>query len=64
MKINKQKLQLAMAKKCLNTYELASLAGVSRNSISSYLSGIRNPRTKTLGKIAKVLEVDVTEIIE
>lgn len=64
MKVSKKKLQLAMAKKCINACELAELTGVSNSLISSYLAGSREPRTKTLGKIAKALSVDVTEIIE
>lgn len=64
MKVSKKKLQLAMAKKCINSCELAELTGVSKSLISSYFAGSREPRPKTLGKIAKVLGVDVTEIVE
>lgn len=64
MKINKQKLQVAMANACLSMDDLAALAEVSRVSISKYLSGKRQPKPKTVGKIAKALNVPVTEIIE
>lgn len=64
MKVNKQKLQIAMANKCLTIGELANMAGVSRISISKYLSGLRNPKPKTLGKIAKVLNVTVEDLID
>lgn len=64
MKINKQKLQIAMANKCMSTDDLVRLSGVSRISISKYLSGMRNPRTKTLGKIAKALDVPVEKLID
>lgn len=64
MKINKQKLQIAMANACLSMDDLAALAEVSRVSISKYLSGKRQPKPKTAGKIAKALNVPVTEIIE
>lgn len=64
MKINKQKLQLAMANACLSMDDLATLAGVSRISIGKYLSGLRNPKPKTLGKIAKALDVPVEKLID
>lgn len=64
MKINKQKLQLAMANACLNMDDLAALAEVSRVSISKYLSGLRNPKPKTIGKIAKALKVPVESLID
>ena len=64
MKINKQKLQLAMANACLNMDDLAILANVSRVSISKYLSGLRNPKPKTIGKIAKALNVPVENLID
>lgn len=64
MKINKQKLQLAMANACLNMDDLAALAEVSRVSISKYLSGLRSPKPKTIGKIAKALNVRVEDLIQ
>lgn len=64
MKVNKQKLQVAMANACLNMDDLAALAEVSRVSISKYLSGVRNPKPKTIGKIAKALNVPVESLID
>lgn len=64
MKINKQQLQLAMANSCLNMNDLAVLAGVSRVSISKYLSGLRSPKPKAVGKIAKALNVPVENLID
>lgn len=64
MRINKQKLQIAMAKGCLNMDDLAALAEVSRVSISKYMSGLRSPKPKTIGKLAKALGVDVSELLE
>ena len=57
MKINKQRLQIAMANACLNMDDLAALAGISRVSLTKYVSGSTRPRTKTVGKIAKALNV-------
>lgn len=64
MKINKQKLQIAMANRCLNMDDLAALAEVSRVSLTQYSSGVTEPRTKTLGKIAKALKVPVEQLVD
>ena len=64
MKVNLQKLQIAMANACMNKSELAGSAGISRLTVAAYFSGKRNPSLKTVGKIAKALNVPVTEIIE
>jgi len=64
MEINKQKLRIAMATACMNMDDLAASADVSRNSIAKYLLGLRNPTTKTLGKIAKALKVPVESLID
>lgn len=64
MKVNKKKLQLAMANACLNMDDLAEVAGVSRVSLTQYISGNTEPRTKTIGKIAKALNVPVESIVD
>lgn len=64
MKINKQKLQIAMANACMNMDDLAAMAEISRVSITKYLSGLRNPKPKTVGKIAKALDVPVESLID
>lgn len=64
MTIDKGKLQLAMAKKCYTVNDLAEKASISRNSINAYMSGRKNPKPMTVGKIAKVLEVKVEDIVK
>lgn len=64
MKLNIQKLQIAMANACMNKTNLAEASGISRISIGRYFSGKRNPSAKSIGKIAKALNVSVTEIID
>lgn len=64
MKVNFRNLQIAMANACMNKGELAESANISRVSISKYFSGKRSPSPKTIGKIAKALNVPVTDIIE
>lgn len=64
MTLDNKKLKLLMAKKQLNIKDLAEESGLSANSISCFFSGRRNPTIKSLGKLAKGLGVDVTEILE
>lgn len=63
MKLNKSKLEIALANKAMNTADLARATGYSLNTIRAYANMQRVPTTKAFGKIAKALEVDVTEII-
>ena len=44
--------------------DLAAKAKVSRVSLTQYSSGTTEPRTKTLGKIAKALNVPVEQLID
>lgn len=63
MKIDKNKLELAMARKCISAEELGSITGISPITITRIRNGLQMGRAKTIGLIAKALEVDVTEII-
>lgn len=63
LQISQDKVQLLMAEKCMNPYDLCSSAGIS---YASYRRIMREGGCKiaTLGKIAKALEVKPGEIIE
>lgn len=61
MKINKNKYELVRAKKCVSVKELED-SGISRSVLCSALT--RGARPETVGKIAKALGCDVTEIID
>lgn len=61
MKINVSKLEEAMARRCLNSKELQGAASLT--TIQRIRSG-QEIRTKTAGKIAKALDVDVSELLE
>lgn len=63
MKIDKQKLYVAMARACMNTSDIQKITEMPRPTINNAISG-RNISPATLGKIASALEVDVTELIE
>lgn len=63
MKINTQKYELACARACMSSSDVARASGINRNTLNTFLrrnSG--NPAT--VGKIAKALGVDVLDIIE
>ena len=63
MYINKKNLELAMARKCVSIKNLSTLTGISIYSLTKLKNGTQKGRIKTIGLIAKALEVDVTEII-
>lgn len=62
MKLDKKKFDLARAKTCKGIAELEA-AGISRGTLCGAING-KNVRPETLGRIAKGLGVDVTEILE
>lgn len=63
MKIDTNKLQLAMARNCMDPKDLAAVVECSAVSIRQILNGRRNVPVKKLGKIAKALEVDPEELL-
>jgi|GEM_PF-2041500 len=63
LKISKNKVQLLMAKKILNPYELCGKAKISYTSYRRIMND-GSCKLATLGKLANALNVDVTEIIE
>ncbi len=63
MKANPQKLELAMANACLNPYDLCREVEIQYQTYRRIMNG-GNVKPATIGRIAKVLEVDVTEIVE
>lgn len=62
MKLNRQKYEIARARACISTKELIA-AGVPQGTLCHMLSG-KDVRPETIGKVARVLKVDVLEIIE
>ncbi len=63
MKINVNKLSIAMARAETNFSELANSSNVSRPTLS-YIKNGKSCRPDVAAKIAAALGVDVTEIIE
>lgn len=64
MKINAEKVKIAMANKCMSMRELSKKTGLKEETVSAVLSNKREARLTTVGVIAKVLGKTVEEIIE
>ena len=63
MKANRHKLEIAMANACMTTTDLQKVTKMPRPTINNVITG-RGVRPATIGRVAKALGVDVTEIID
>lgn len=63
MKLNAWKIKLILAEKEMNQSDLAVKCGVNRQQINEILSR-ESCSLKTLGRIAKALDVPVAEIVK
>lgn len=63
MKASRKKLELAMARACMNAEDLQKAAGIPRPTLNNILT-CRNVRPGTIGKVCKALSIDVTDILE
>lgn len=63
MKVNFQKLQIALATACMNPYDLCKEIDIQYQTYRRIAAG-KNCKPATVGKIAKALNVPVTEIID
>ena len=61
MKLNREKYELVRARACMGQKDIIE-KGFKHGTLCAILSG-QNARPETLGKLAKILGVDVTEII-
>lgn len=64
MKLDLKKVFVIMARKCMDDKDLLEKANMSVATWNQVKKGKCNAKTSTIGRIAKGLEVDVTEIIE
>lgn len=62
MRADRRKIEIAMASACMNARELQQAAQIPRPTVNNVIAG-RNVRTGTIGKVARALNVDVTEIL-
>ena len=63
IKLDTEKLLLFQAKACLNSNELSKKANMPRTTLSNIVHGKRNATPKTIGLLAKALDVDVIELL-
>lgn len=63
LELDIKKLLILQAKQCLSTNDLALKAEMPRVTVSSIVHGKRKATPKTIGLLAKALDVDVSEII-
>ena len=64
LELDRKKLDIVLARQCLNVTELVKLSGVSSSLLTKLFSNKCTLTTKTLGKISKALKVDPTELIK
>ena len=62
MKIKRKKLEIAKERACMGRKEIVA-AGFSTRTLTNAMAG-KNIKPGTAGRLAKVLGVDVLEIIE
>ena len=63
MKIERLKLEMAMARACMNADDLSVVAGMPRPTLNNAITG-RGISPKTAGKIARALNVDISELMD
>mgnify|MGYP000644840916 FL=1 len=63
MKANRKKLELAMARACMDMVDLVKKSAMPRPTVNNVIMG-RDVRPATIGKIARALDVDVADILE
>lgn len=61
MEMDRNKFELALARKCCSITDLKVIAGAS---VAKVIQGKSSLRPKTLGKIAKALGVDPAELLK
>ena len=63
MKADRRKLELAMARACMESADLPAAAGLPRPTVQNAIVG-KSVRPATLGRIATALGVDPADIIK
>lgn len=63
MKININKLNIAQAEKCWNNQELCKNANISLTTLAKIKNSNRECQPSTIGKIAKALDIPVSELV-
>ncbi|HBB28314.1 MAG TPA: hypothetical protein DC000_03520 [Clostridiales bacterium] len=64
MVINLDKLNLAIANRCLSVNELSAISGVNSVTLCRIRKGTQKARPKTVGKLARALKCKVEDLLE
>jgi DNA-binding Xre family transcriptional regulator len=64
MKIDSKILDIAMAEACLTVNELSKQSGVNVVTLTRLRKGNQELMPKTVGKIARALDISVEELIQ
>lgn len=64
MQLDLEKVELIMLRRCWSRADLTRNAGLANTTVYKLYDGTNNASGRTIGKIAKALEVDVLEIIK
>lgn len=63
MKADRKKVELAMARSCMNVSDIIKKSGMPAPTVRSVVIG-KNITPRTLGKFAKAIEVDPADIVK
>ena len=63
MKLDLEKLEIAMAEKCYTIQELSKVSTVGVSTISNIFNRGQQPNLWTIGKLARALKVPVKDLI-
>lgn len=64
MKLNREKVEMAMCQRKMSQSDIAKLLDVSTQAVNGYLRRCDKVMEKTIGKLADALQVEIDEIIE
>jgi DNA-binding Xre family transcriptional regulator len=64
MRLDKRKVELALADKRINTVKLARLSGMSYQTVNRLINRDGEARPETAGMIARALDVKTAEIVK
>ena len=64
MRISTKKIRIELARQNLNMKQFCNEQNISYNTFCCLMKGYRNGNLKTIGRIAKGLNLDVSDIIE
>lgn len=63
MNVDANKIRIAQANECLSVNELVEKTGLGRTTVSKIINGCSTPSLKSIGLIAKALNVDVKDLL-